>query len=31
MQRLLKKNDFQYCGIIHLEDKSERVAFEKIL
>lgn len=30
MQRLLKKNGFTYCGIIYLEDKSERVAFEKI-
>ena len=31
MQRLLLKNGFQYCGIIYLEDKSERIAFEKIL
>lgn len=30
MQRLLKKNGFQYCGIIYLENKSERMAFEKI-
>ncbi len=30
MQRLLKKNGFTYCGIIYLEDKSERIAFEKI-
>lgn len=31
MQKLLKKNGFIYCGIIFLEDKSKRVAFEKIL
>ena len=31
MQKLLEKNNFQYCGIIYLEDKSERIAFEKIL
>ena len=31
MQKLLKKNDFKYCGIIYLEDKSKRVAFEKVL
>lgn len=31
MQRLLKKNGFTYCGIIYLEDRSERVAFEKII
>lgn len=31
MQSLLKKNGFQYCGIIYLEDKSERIAFEKVL
>ncbi len=30
MQNLLKKNKFQYCGIIYLEDKSKRIAFEKI-
>ncbi|GKU25463.1 GNAT family N-acetyltransferase [Clostridium folliculivorans] len=29
MQRLLKKNGFQYCGIVYLEDKNKRVAFEK--
>lgn len=29
MQRMLQKNSFQYCGIIYLEDKSERLAFEK--
>ncbi|SFC97601.1 GNAT family N-acetyltransferase [Clostridium uliginosum] len=31
MQKLLKKNKFKYCGIIYLEDKSKRIAFEKIL
>ena len=31
MQKLLKKNEFQYCGIIYLEDRNERIAFEKIL
>lgn len=31
MQKLLKKNKFQYCGIIYLEDGSKRIAFEKIL
>ena len=29
MQRVLKKNNFTYCGIIYLEDNSERIAFEK--
>jgi RimJ/RimL family protein N-acetyltransferase len=31
MQRLLKKNNFQYCGIIYLEDGKKRVAFEREL
>jgi GNAT superfamily N-acetyltransferase len=31
MQSLLKKNGFKRCGIIYLEDKSRRVAFEKVL
>jgi RimJ/RimL family protein N-acetyltransferase len=31
MIRLLQKNGFEYCGIIFLLDKSERIAFEKIL
>ena len=26
MQNLLKKNNYEYCGIIYLEDKSERVS-----
>lgn len=30
MQRLLKKNDFKYCGIIYLESGDRRVAFEKV-
>ena len=31
MQKLLKKNEFKYCGIIYLEDKNERIAFEKLI
>jgi len=31
MQKVIEKNNFQYCGIIHKEDKSKRLAFEKIL
>lgn len=31
MQKVLKKNEFQYCGIVYLEDKSKRIAFEKVL
>lgn len=31
MQKLLRKNKFQYCGVIYLEDNNERIAFEKIL
>lgn len=31
MQKVLKKNGFQYCGIIYLEDGSKRMAYEKIL
>lgn len=31
MQKLLRKNKFEYCGIIYLEDNSPRIAFEKIL
>lgn len=30
MQRAVVKNDFQKCGIIYLEDGSERIAFEKV-
>lgn len=29
MKKFLVKNGFQYCGIIYLEDDSERIAFEK--
>ena len=31
MIKLLGKNGFKYCGIIYLENKSKRIAFEKIL
>lgn len=31
MQRAVLKNDFKKCGIIYLEDGSERIAFEKVL
>lgn len=31
MQKLLSKNEFEYCGVIYLEDKSKRIAFEKVL
>lgn len=31
MQKLLEKNGFKHCGTIYLEDKSKRIAFEKIL
>lgn len=31
MQKLLEKNKFKYCGIIYLEDRSKRIAFEKVL
>lgn len=31
MQKVMKKNGFAYCGLIYLEDNSERMAFEKIL
>jgi len=31
MKRLLEKNGFEYCGIIYLDDGSERIAFEKII
>lgn len=30
MQRLLQKNGFTRCGIIYLEDGSERIAYQKI-
>lgn len=31
MQNLLRKNEFSYCGVIYLEDRSKRIAFEKVL
>ncbi|MDR2836064.1 MAG: GNAT family N-acetyltransferase [Bacteroidales bacterium] len=31
MQNLLKKLNFSYCGIIFLENRDKRLAFEKIL
>lgn len=31
MQKLLKKNNFKYCGIIYIEDGSKKAAFEKQL
>ncbi len=31
MQNLLKKNGFSYCGIIHVEDGSERLAYQKVI
>lgn len=29
MQSVLKKNGFEYCGVIYLEDGGKRIAFEK--
>ena len=31
MQRLILKNGYEYCGIIFVEDGTERLAFEKEL
>ncbi|SDC13733.1 Acetyltransferase (GNAT) family protein [Terribacillus halophilus] len=31
MQKTLKKNGFEYCGIIYVDSSSERLAFEKLL
>ncbi|PAF18115.1 GNAT family N-acetyltransferase [Terribacillus saccharophilus] len=31
MQKTLKKNGFEYCGIIYVDNSSERLAFEKLL
>ena len=31
MQKFLKKNGFEYCGIIFLEDGIERFAFERLI
>ena len=30
MQNLLKKNGFEYCGIIHLLNGDERLAYQKV-
>lgn len=30
MQRVIKKNNFKYCGIIYVDDKEPRMAFEKL-
>lgn len=30
MQKVLKRNGFEYCGIIHLANGDERLAYEKI-
>jgi GNAT superfamily N-acetyltransferase len=31
MRRMIEKNGFEYCGIIHLIDGQQRVAYEKLL
>ncbi|MCI6152365.1 MAG: GNAT family N-acetyltransferase [Fusobacterium perfoetens] len=31
MRKFIEKNGFEYCGIILVEDETERVAYEKIL
>ncbi|MGI6085400.1 MAG: GNAT family N-acetyltransferase [Acetivibrionales bacterium] len=31
MQKMLSYNGFKYCGIIYLEDGSERFAYEKVI
>lgn len=31
MQKLLKKNNFEYCGVIYVSDGTARIAFEKLL
>lgn len=31
MQKFLENNGFKYCGVIYLEDKSPRIAFEKLI
>ncbi len=30
MQKTLEKNGFSYCGIIHLEDGSTRIAYQRV-
>lgn len=31
MRKMIEKSGFEYCGIIYLEDGSERIAFEKLI
>ena len=31
MQHILQKHDFKYCGIIHIANGDERLAFQKII
>ena len=31
MQQLILKNGFEQCGIIHIADGSERIAYEKVV
>lgn len=31
MQHLLDKNEFKYCGVVYIEDGSERIAYQKIV
>ena len=31
MQHLILKNGFEQCGIIHIADGSERIAYEKVV
>lgn len=31
MVNLLQKNGFTYCGVVHLDDHSERLAYEKLV
>ena len=31
MQHLLDKNGFKYCGIVYVEDGTERIAYQKVV
>ena len=31
MQHLLDKNEFKYCGVVYVEDGTERIAYQKVL
>jgi GNAT superfamily N-acetyltransferase len=31
MQHLLKQMGYEYCGVVHLEDGAERLAYEKLI